>query len=211
MPEIAGHFFEGVRRGWVRVEFTSGDTLELRRDVFGDFGLGNGSVVDEAELDAAARESGRRHGKSVALRFLRERPRSTQEIRTRLGREDLEPDTIEALLADFTEQGLLNDADFAKAWVGSRAGLRPKGVFLIRRELREKGVDDAFVDAALDNDYPGELEVARPLAEARAAALVGEDWVRFRQKLSAYLRRRGFAVDTIERLVDEGWELHGGG
>jgi regulatory protein len=210
VPEIEGHFFKGVRRGWVRVEFTGGETLELRREVFADFGFGNGSVVDAEELDAAVRESDRRHGRSVALRFFRERPRSEQEIRLRLRREKLRPETIDSLVADFTTQGLLNDADFARAWVGSRTNLRPKGVFLIRRELREKGVDDDHIDAALAQDYPGELEVARPLAEARATALAGEDWARFRQKLGVYLKRRGFANDTIERLVDEGWEIHGG-
>ena len=186
-----------------------GDTLEMRRDVFADFGFGNGTTVDADELDSAARESGRRHGKSVALRFLRERPRSMQEIRIRLRREDLESDTIDDLVDELAERGLLDDADFARAWVGSRIGLRPKGIFLIRRELREKGVDEAHVDAALAQDYPGELEVARPLAEARSAALADEGWAQFRQKLGAYLQRRGFSNDTIERLVDEGWELHG--
>lgn len=192
------------------MEFTGGETLELRREVFVDLGFGNGSVVDAEELGAAVRESDRRHGRSVALRFFRERPRSEQEIRLRLRREKLEPETIDSLVADFTTQGLLNDADFARAWVGSRTNLRPKGVFLIRRELREKGVDDDHIDAALAQDYPDELEVARPLAEARATALTGEDWARFRQKLGVYLKRRGFANDTIERLVDEGWEIHGG-
>lgn len=210
MLEIEGHFFKRVRRGWVRVEFTGGDTLELRREVFADFGFGNGSVVDAEELDASVKESDRRHGRSVALRFFRERPRSEQEIRLRLQREKLESETIDSLVDDFTTQGLLNDADFGRAWVGSRTNLRPKGVFLIRRELREKGVDDDHIDAALAQDYPGELEVARPLAESRAAALAGEDWARFREKLGVYLKRRGFANDTIERLVDEGWEIHGG-
>ena len=191
------------------MEFANGDALEMKRDVFEDFGFGNGSVVDDDEVDAAVRESERRHGKSVALRFLRERPRSKQEIRLRLGRENLESDTIDALVADLTGQGLLNDADFARAWVGSRINLRPKGVFVIRRELREKGVDDILIEAALVQDYPGELEVARPLAESRAARLAGEDWARFRQKLGVYLKRRGFASETIERLVDEGWETHG--
>ena len=194
----------------MRVEFTGGDTLELRREVFADFGFGNGSVVDAEELDASVKESDRRHGRSVALRFFRERPRSEQEIRLRLQREKLESETIDSLVDDFTTQGLLNDADFGRAWVGSRTNLRPKGVFLIRRELREKGVDDDHIDAALAQDYPGELEVARPLAESRAAALAGEDWARFREKLGVYLKRRGFANDTIERLVDEGWEIHGG-
>ncbi len=210
MPEIEGHFFKGVRRGWVRVEFTNGERLELRREVFADFGFGNTSMVDEEELDAAVKESDRRHGRAVALRFLRERPRSEQEIRLRLRRENLEPDTIDGLVTDFTIQGLLNDEDFARAWVGSRISLRPKGVCLIRRELREKGLCDDHIDSALAQDYPGELEVARPLAEARAIVLAGEDWASFRQKLGVYLKRRGFANDTIERLVDEGWETRGG-
>ena len=209
MPEIAGHFFKGVRRGWVRVEFTDGARLELRREVFDDFGFGNGLDIDPDELDRAVLESGRRHGRAVALRFLRERPRSALEIDRRLQREELDSEIIDGVIEDLTSQHLLNDGDFARAWVGSRIGMRPKGVYLIRRELREKGVDDSLIDAALEKDYPGEIEVARPLAERRVATLADQDWAGFRQKLGVYLKRRGFANHTIEQLVDEAWEAHG--
>ena len=211
MPEIAGHYFKEVRKGWTRVEFTDGESLELRREVFSEFGFGNGLTVTADELQQALRESHLRHGRAVALRFLRERPRSTLEVDRRLRRDDLPADAIAAVLEDLSRQGHLNDADFARAWIGSRLDLRPKGIFLIRRELAEKGVAEAVIDAALDRAYPEEIDVARPLAETRAARLAGEDWRTFRQKLGAYLQRRGFARATIERLVDETWAAHSGG
>ena len=150
MPEIAGHYFKEVRKGWTRVEFTDGESLELRREVFSEFGFGNGLTVTADELQQALRESHLRHGRAVALRFLRERPRSTLEVDRRLRRDDLPADAIAAVLEDLSRQGHLNDADFARAWIGSRLDLRPKGIFLIRRELAEKGVAEAVIDAALD-------------------------------------------------------------
>ncbi len=211
MPEIAGHYFKEVRKGWTRVEFTDGESLELRREVFSEFGFGNGLTVSADELQQALRQSYLRHGRAVALRFLRERPRSTLEIDRRLQRDDLPADAIAPVLEELTLQGHLNDADFARAWIGFRVDLRPKGMFLIRRELAEKGVAEAVIDAALERAYPDEIDVARPVAESRAARLAGEEWRTFRQKLGAHLQRRGFARDTIERLVDETWAVHGGG
>lgn len=211
MPEIAGHYFKEVRKGWTRVEFTDGESLELRREVFSEFGFGNGLTVTAEELQQALRQSHLRHGRAVALRFLRERPRSTLEIDRRLRRDDLPAEAIASVLEDLTRQGHLNDADFARAWIASRVDSRPKGRFLIRRELSEKGVAESVIDAALERAYPEEIDVARPVAESRAARLAGEDWRTFRQKLGAHLQRRGFARDTIERLVDETWAVHGGG
>ncbi|MDP6348908.1 MAG: regulatory protein RecX [Chloroflexota bacterium] len=208
MPEIAGHYFKEVRKGWTRVEFTDGESLELRREVFSEFGFGNGLTVTAEELQQALHQSHLRHGRAVALRFLRERPRSTLEIDRRLQCEELPAAAIAPVLEELTRQGHLNDADFARAWIVSRVDMRPKGMFLIRRELSEKGVAEAVIDAALERAYPDEIDVARPVAERRAADLADLDWRTFRQKLGAHLQRRGFARDTIERLVDETWEIH---
>ena len=153
MPEIAGHYFKEVRKGWTRVEFTDGESLELRREVFSEFGFGNGLTVTAEELQQALRQSHLRHGRAVALRFLRERPRSTLEIDRRLRRDDLPADAIASVLEDLTRQGHLNDADFARAWITSRVDMRPKGMFLIRRELSEKGIDEAVIDAALERAH----------------------------------------------------------
>ena len=212
MPILKGYFFDDVRRGWVRLELLNADIVEIRRDVFADFGfegLRNGDLIEDENLAAAIDESGLRHGKSVALRFLRERPRSMHEIRCRLMRDHLDPKTIDVLITRLSGQNLLNDAEFARAWVGSRIGLRPKGIFLIRHELRGKGVEEDLIDAALSYGYPGELEVARPLVDSRAALLAGQSRSSFRQKLGAYLKRRGFSGETIVRLVDESWHSYG--
>lgn len=212
MPILKGYCFDDVRRGWVRLELCNDAIVAIRRDVFADFGfegLSSGDVIEDENLEAAIEESGHRHGKSVALRFLRERPRSTHEIRRRLMRDHIDPKTIGLLIKRLSEQNLLNDAEFARAWVGSRVGLRPKGIFLIQRELREKGVEENLIEEALAYGYPGELEVARPLVDSRVALLGRQSRSGFRQKLGSYLKRRGFSSETIARLVNESWQSYG--
>jgi len=196
----------------VRLELFDEAIVDMRRDVFADFGfegLSSGDVIEDGNLEAAIEESGYRHGKSVALRFLRERPRSVHEIRCRLMRDRIEPKTIDVLIKSLSDQNLLNDAEFAHSWVDSRVGLRPKGMFLVRCELRAKGVRENLIEEALAYGYPGELEVARPLVARRATLLAGESRTGFRRKLGAYLKRRGFSSETIVHLVDAGWDSYG--
>jgi len=90
----------------------------------------------EAVLDAAAR-------------FLEVRSRSAVEVRRRLLSAGYGLAVVEAALARLTEQGYLDDEQFARAWVESRDRARPRGERALRLELSQKGVLREIIDVVL--------------------------------------------------------------
>ncbi len=137
-----------------------------------------------------------------AVRFLSFRPRSTTEVRRHLARTIEDQALITAVLDKLTEQGYLNDAEFARFWVENREQFRPKGPRALRQELRQHGLAGETIDTALAEVDPAEsaYTVARQRA-ARIADLAATEPDAFRRKLSDFLARRGFDYGTIRDVV----------
>ena len=146
---------------------------------------------------------------AIALRFLASRSRSEAEVRRRLASRGVDAEDIEAVLERLQELGYVNDADFAVVVIRARTESRARGRRLVAEELQAKGVNLEVVERALDARYGDEVEVARPVAERQARRLQGRGFGEFRQRLGAYLVRRGFEHATAESLVTELWETYG--
>lgn len=146
-----------------------------------------------------------------ALRFLAYRPRSEAEVRRRMLRRYPLPLT-ELVMTTLRETHYLDDADFARHWRANRERHRPRSPEMIRQELGRFQVPREVIDEALegfdaaDNAY----RAARKLA----TRLAGKEYPYFRQRLWAYLRRRGFGGPLIGQTVERLWQeladpLHG--
>lgn len=138
-----------------------------------------------------------------AVAFLSIRPRSTAEVRRRLERAEIDPETIEAVVARLTEQGYLNDAEFARYWIENRQQFRPKGEQALRQELRRAGVDNEAIDESLAGLDTTEAAYAAAVSRAeRLRSLAQEDTTAFRQKLGNFLLRRGFTYEVVREVTN---------
>ena len=146
---------------------------------------------------------------AVALRFLTSRSRSEAEVRRRLAFRGVEAEDIERVLERLRQLGYVNDTEFAQAVIRARTESRARGRRLVADELQSKGVNAEVIESVLDAYYGDELEVARPAAERQARRLQGRGFTEFRQRLGAFLVRRGFEHATAESLVTELWETYG--
>ena len=114
--------------------------------------------------------------------------------------------TVTEVLDRLAAVGLVDDTEFARAFLAGRWGRKPSGWRRLQQELRAKGVGEADVLAArglLEQREGGvdELSTARKLiaqAERRYARL--EPRVR-QQRLYALLARRGYDGDIIRRAL----------
>ncbi len=142
-----------------------------------------------------------------ALRYLSYRARSETEIRRYLQKHNTAPHHIEAVLTRLRDLGLVNDAQFAAAWVENRSTFRPRGRRALRAELRQKGLsEDAIAQALEDLD---EAQLAYQAAQKRLRRYRDLPWPTFRQRLGAYLARRGFPYDVITATLARVWqEIH---
>ncbi len=120
-------------------------------------------------------------------------------MRRRLLRHGVSEEAADAALARLTDEGLLDDDEFARAWVENREQFRPRSHALLRSELRGKRVDEEAIEAAL-------VEVREEDSCRRAALLVARRYASLddeplSEKLIPYLRRRGFRWDLAQETV----------
>jgi regulatory protein len=141
----------------------------------------------------------------VALRFLAQRPRSEQEVRRRLQRAGADEATAAAVIAQLRQHALVDDAAFAAYWVEQRQTFRPRGARLLRAELRQHGITAGAAEAAAETTEASATDDAYRAAQKRARQLGSADQRVFKSRLAQFLARRGFAWDTISRVVDRLW------
>ena len=142
--------------------------------------------------------------RSIALDRIAARNRTRHELAQALKAKNVPPEVAEQVLDRLQEVGLVNDAAFAEAWVGSRQQRRHLSRPALRRELQAKGVDREQIDVALESvDYGDELAAARELARRRHAAIAELPHpVRYR-RLAGALSRRGFGSGIVTQVLLE--------
>jgi len=194
-PERVSIFIDGAF--WMRVH----------RDVLREHPVEEGQVLPLALQQALYRAELVRKAQLVALHYLEHRPRTVQEVRRRLERAGFSVEVIDQVVARLKALGYLDDWAYARAYVQGRLAGRGYGPRRLQAELRRRGVPpdvvEATLDAALSETDP--LEIARPLARRRWKLLCQNepDRRKRRQKLIAFLQRRGFSSEIAYRLLRE--------
>jgi len=170
-------------------------------------GLEPGLVLAPPALLLLESRDAYRRARETALRLLGARPRSIVELRARLRRAGAPLESAASVIADLTNDGYLNDLEFARAWVRNRLAVRPCGALRLRSELREKGVASSLIEQAI-REASGEEEAAvaeerraRDLVQRRLHAYARLAWDARIRRLAGLLQRRGFAAPTIARVL----------
>ena len=153
----------------------------------------------------------------VAIRALGRRARSSAEVRALLAKRQAGKADIEAVIHRLKENGYLDDARFARAFVASRIENNLQGKVRVRRELAARRVKPELADEAVRGAYEGvdesqllrqylkrKLRLNNPLDPSTALGAGKPSAV---QSLFRRLLRAGFRSDTI---VGELKRLRGG-
>ncbi len=142
----------------------------------------------------------------MCLRLLTARARTRAELEGQLAKRGYPDDVSAAVLDRLTHVGLVDDVDFAEQWVRSRRVNAGKGKRALAAELRNKGVDDEVISAALaDIDAGAERQRAEQLVRDKLRReKLGDDDIKVARRLVGMLARRGyhqtmaFDVVTVE-------------
>lgn len=140
-----------------------------------------------------------------ALHFLSYRPRSSAEVRQNLTKREIPEHLVEETIVRLQQAGLVNDQEFARAWVENRNTFRPRGKSALRMELRQKGLSDEIIQSVLTEGVDEET-MAYEAARKQARRYMGLEWPEFRQKLGGFLARRGFSYTVLASVVSEVWK-----
>ena len=161
------------------------------------------SIEEQAHIAAAERLLA---AQATALQYLAARPRTAHEVQQKLHRSGVPDEVADEVMARLHTQGTLDDAAYTHAYLTSRLGSRGYGPQRLRRELHQRGISRTLVEEAVQQDLAAEdiLAAARAQAVKRWSRLAREtDLAKRRQKLFAFLRRRGFPSTTVQQVITE--------
>jgi len=150
------------------------------------------SCPPQSTSEASREEQAR----ALCLRLLTARARTRDELARQLLKRGYPDDVSRRVLDRLAEVGLVDDADFAEQWVRSRRENAGKGKRALIAELRNKGVDDDVIDAALaDVDPAAERRRAEQLVadKLRRERLDEVDDAKVARRLVGMLARRGYS------------------
>lgn len=154
---------------------------------------------------------------AASLRFVSYRPRSEKEIRdflaNKLKRWKVFSGTVvDKVIARLTELSYVDDAKFVVWWIEQRQTFKPKGVRLIAQELKSKGINRELIDEVVcqfssdrgQNDkQQSEVDAAHRAVQKKLSHWSKLPILEQKKKLFDFLYRRGFDMDTAQRVIDE--------
>jgi regulatory protein len=184
--------------------------------VLAKFGLRKGLEVDELEISGMQYEDDVKKASNKAIHFLSYRMRTEKEIRDHLKDDELEEGIIDEVIHKLNDMKYLNDLEFAHAFTGTQINTSDKGPSWIRGELYRKGVDDPYIEEALEAfTFEMQVEKAAVLSEKLLRKYRNDSFMIAKQKIEQNLQRKGYpgavmkavweTIDT-ERDTDEQWD-----
>lgn len=145
--------------------------------------------------------------REAALKLLERTRRTRRDLERRLKEKDFEAATITTTLDRLAEVGLVDDVEYARAWLAGRWGRKPSGWRRLVQELRGKGVSEEDAEKAREllserGSAPDEVESAAKLVAQARKRYAKLDLHVQRQRLYALLARRGYDRDVIRRALE---------
>jgi regulatory protein len=143
----------------------------------------------------------------TCLRLLTAAPRTRAQLDQALRRRNVPQRAADDVLDRLAKAGLINDTEFARAWVESRHHSRGLSRRALTTELRQRGVGDDDVRDAVAELSPEQEEVAaRRLVAAKLATSRGRPLDTRVRRLMGLLARKGYPPGLAYRVVREALE-----
>jgi regulatory protein len=175
-----------------------------------DCGLVDGDPWTLAVQERVRRAIGEAGARLAAERLLRVRPRSSAELRERLGKRYPKA-AVDRAVEALVRSGAVDDARLADTLAEQLGEVRPHAREAVRARLERARIEVELVDRALDAHAPGKAEGQRALEAARAQVRrlvplnIGPEAMR--RRVYGALGRRGFdaetAAEAVERVLGE--------
>jgi regulatory protein len=171
------------------------------------FSLRKGIELTVEQISEIERYDLAHKARRIAERAINRRRRSEFEIRKKLHDEDISDEIIEETVASLIHAGLINDSDFASAYIHDKLIAKSYSVRRLTADLKKLGIAKPIIESAINEAGLNETEESRALytAEKKWQQILRResDQKKRHQKLIAFLSSRGFTYDIIKRTVSQ--------
>ena len=137
------------------------------------------------------------------LRFATLRPRSEKEIKDWFKRRKVYESLHKELFNRLNRLDLIDDTKFVQWWVEQRSSFKPRGKRALEMELRMKGIKKEVIREVLEETEVDEKKIAKELLDKKSYKWKNLPKREARAKMSAFLARKGFNWETIEKIIEK--------
>jgi regulatory protein len=150
-----------------------------------------GMEISEEKLGEMQRLSEEERALSKAMHYLTGSMKTEKEVADYLAKKGYTPTLVAAVIERLVDYAFLNDTEYAKEYAESYAA--KKGARLIALELRQKGISQQDISAAL-TDFSEEEGATSTLKKYLRGKEVTRETL---QKAYRYLLSKGFSGETV--------------
>jgi regulatory protein len=172
-------------------------------EVISRLGLAKGEEIGETDIKEVLKQKGESEAKEAALRFLSFRRRTEKEVRDKLKSKGFDNKTIRSTIEKLKDYDLINDAEFATAWVKERLAHKPRGKKLLKQELWKKGIRKEIIDQVTAELCQDEDKAASELLEKIKRRYRNLEPPVARRRMYGVLMRRGFSYDNAKHAMED--------
>lgn len=101
------------------------------------------------------------------------------------------------------ELSLMSDAEYARSWIRTRSRLNPRGVHVLRAELKKKRIEPETIEQALSDVGVDEFSLALQLAKKKLATVADLPEEKQYKRVLGLLQRRGFNYNAARQAWKE--------
>lgn len=154
-----------------------------------------GKELELSDLDDILIESETKQAFAKASDYLATRVHSKQELKQKLVKKGFSVAAIDKAIEKLEEYGYVDDEEFAKLYAQSNQKLSKQ---MLKNKLIAKGVSKEIIQKIIEQCSGNQNDLAYELAQKY---LRGKDKQTCREKLYAFLQRKGFEYETIKQTI----------
>jgi len=190
----------------VEIVFENGTKILFDYRAILDHGLRKNDELDDDKINLLLSHSEQLHTKDSAFRFLSTRLHSSKELKDKLAKKGYTKSIINDVIEQLQQKQLLNDHEFAKAFVIEKFEKKKSGAVKIKSELMKKGIDRQVIEIVISG-------LDQTQSESNAYELISKklkqiqrketDKRKIKQKLYSYLSSKGYKYDIIINSINK--------
>ena len=179
--------------------FVVNDELKLKH------ALRPGRELSKSEIDLIKPEGEYLFLKAKALDILSRRRATEKELERKLKFIKTYGKHTARVVANLKEFGIIDDTGYASSYIHTAMIGGPKSKMFIKHKLRQKGVPQAVIEKAVEQelgDYD-EKEAALELAQKKYKTVKTLPTLKAKQRVADFLRGRGFSWENINFCLNK--------
>ncbi|PKG22023.1 recombination regulator RecX [Niallia nealsonii] len=166
--------------------------------------LQKGMEIDSFLLSEIQFNDDIRKGYNQAVNYLAKVKRTEMEVRNFLKTKIEGEFIVGEVLTKLKEMKFIDDEDYAYSYVRTQKNTTDKGPEVIRREMKEKGIDHQLIQISIEQiSYEEQLISANKIAVKLVGSNKKESKRMLMQKVEQTLRRKGHSSSVIQEVKSE--------